>query len=194
MTATHNGIRLWHIGLGLTLTALLDIYAFAVTIPELTALAGQPIFETRVGGYAMGEAVALLAALGAEGRTYYLARHVPADTALAIVEAVTIMLIILRVTRPGARFTVPMPNAWRMALLAVPALTLIFDLGENALVADMLVSGARDATQAAVASTLTQAKWAGYALSIALALVLPLAAWRLGGRRKRAQPQHASPR
>lgn len=186
-------IRWWHIAAALALTVLLDLYELAITIPVLVETAGLPIFDTRVGGYDPGEAVRLLTALGSDGRRYYLAAHLPADTALALVEAAAIVLIILRVTRPGARFAVPVPPAWRMALLAAPVLTLIFDLGENALVAGMLLDAAPSATQVALAATLTQAKWVLASVSIALALVLPLTAWRRGRKRRAAQPQQPSP-
>jgi len=188
-----NSIRWWHIGLALMLVAALDIYELLVTIPALAAAAGQPIFDLRVNGYGPGEAVALLTALGPDGRWYYLTRHTTADTALALVEAAAIALIILRATRPGARFAVHAPRRWRFALLAAPALTLVFDLAENALVARMLTTPTPDNLQVAIASTITQAKWAGYALSIALAVVLPLAALRRGWRRTKAQPQQPAP-
>lgn len=193
MRETRRGIRWWYIALALALTAALDLYELAVTIPELVKIAGAPIFDTRIGGYDAGEAVRLLTALGAEGRRYYLTRHLPADAALALIEAVAIVLVILRVTRPGARFAVPVPAKWRTALLAAPVLTLAFDLSENALVAGMLVDAAPGATEIAFASIFTQAKWVAASVSIALALVLPLTAWRRGRRHRAAQPQQPSP-
>ncbi|MFP4538661.1 MAG: hypothetical protein ACLFPA_10200 [Dichotomicrobium sp.] len=193
MNRARWGIRWWHIAAALALTALLDLYELAVTIPELAEFADGPIFDTRVGGYSSGEAVRLLTALGSEGRWYYLTRHLTADTVLALIEAAAIILIILRVTRPGARFAVPVPPKWRMALLAAPVLTLIFDLGENALVAGMLVDAAPSATQVALASLFTQAKWVFASVSIALAIVLPLTAWRRGRKHRAGQPQQPSP-
>jgi hypothetical protein len=191
--APENRIRWHHIALALALVAALDAYELIVTLPELERLAAAPIFDMRVGGYTHAEAVRLLATLGETGRWLYLSRHVPADTALALVEAVVIMLIILRATRPGARYAVAVPPAWRWAMLTAPVLTLIFDLGENALVAHMLVTAAPEPLTAATASTLTQAKWVGASLSISLAVVLPLTALMRKRARSRAQPQHPSP-
>ncbi len=180
---TGSRIRWWHIAGALALVALLDVYELAFTIPVLTAIADAPIFDMRVGGYTHGEAAAYLEALGAEGRWFYFTRHVSADTALAIVEAVAIILIILRVTRPGARFSVQVPRAGRLTMLAAPLLMLIFDVGENVLVAQMLLTAAPVPTQVAAASMLTQAKWVAISLAIALAIVLPCAAWIHGRRR-----------
>lgn len=147
----------------------------------------------RVGGYTHADAVRLLAKLGENGRWYYLSRHVTADTALALVEAMAIMLIILRATRPGARHAVTVPPAWRRVILTAPLLTLVFDLGENALVAHMLVTAAPESAASATASTLTQAKWVCASLSIALAVVLSFTALTRGCTRSRAQPQQPSP-
>lgn len=181
-------IRWWHIAGAVALVALLDVYELAFTIPTLAGVAHAPIFDMRVSGYAQAEAVAYLTALGAEGRWFYLTRHVSADTALALVEAAAIILIILRVTRPGARFALPVPRVARRAMLAAPLLMLLFDLGENALVAHMLITAAPGPTQVALASTLTQAKWVAISLSLALAVMLPLTAW-LRGRTRAASAQ-----
>jgi len=193
MTDTRNSIRWGHIFVALMLVAALDIYELLVSIPSLAATAGQPIFDMRVNGYGTGEAVALLSALGSDGRWYYLSRHTTADTALALVEAGAIALIILRATRPGARFAVHAPRRWRLAMMAAPVLTLALDLAENALVAHMLITPPPGALQVAIASTITQAKWGGYALSIALAVVLPLAALRNGRRSRPDQSQQPAP-
>jgi len=190
---SQHGIRWHHIALSLALVAALDAYELAVTLPELERYAGAPILDMRVGGYTHSDAVRLLATLGETGRWYYLSRHVTADTALALVEAATIMLIILRATRPGARYAVTVPPVWRGAMLTAPLLTLIFDLGENALVAHMLVTAAPGPTQVALASTLTQVKWVCASLSIALAVVLPATALARGRARSRPQPQQPSP-
>jgi len=183
-------IRWWQIALALTFVALLDGYELIVTLPELSRLGDAPIFDLRVGGYTHAETISLLDALGAQGRWYYFTHHIPADTALALVEAVAIVLIVLRATRPGACFGVAIPPYWRMALLAAPMLMLMFDLGENALVTHMLLAPPPAPLTAAVASTLTQAKCVMASLSIALAIVLPLTAWTRG--RKRLQPQQSS--
>lgn len=186
-------IRWPHIALALALVAALDAYELALTLPELERRAGAPIFDMRMGGYTHAETVRLVAALGEAGRWYYLTRHIPADTALALVETTAIVLIILRATRPGARFGVAAPPAWRAVFIAVPLLTLAFDLGENALVAHMLVTAAPEPFNTAIAATLTQAKWVCASLSVALALVLPMTAWLRGRRRTSVQPQQPSP-
>jgi len=194
MSRSHARIRWWHIAVPLALVVLLDVYELAFTIPALADIANAPIFDMRVAGYTQAEAVAYLTALGAEGRWFYLSRHVPADTALALVEAVAITLIILRVTRPGARFALPVPTPWRGAMLAAPVSMLLFDLAENAFAAHMLLTAAPGPTQVAMASTLTQAKWVAMSLAIALAIVLPASAWLRGRKTAPAHPQQASPR
>ena len=194
MKASRSAIRWWHIAGLLLLVAILDAYELSVSIPALMEIAGASIFDMRVGGYGHGEAVAYLAALGSEGRWFYLSRHVPADTALALIEAIAIIMIIMRVTRPGARFSVPVPGAGRRAMLAAPVMMLVFDVGENALVAKMLVTGGPDPALVALASMLTQAKWVAISLAMALAIVLPVTAWLRARKRSAAHPQHASPR
>lgn len=198
MTPVTATIRWWHIAAALGLTAALDLYELFVTIPALEGFSGQRIFDTRVAGYGLTEAQALLTALGADGRWYYLSRHVPADTLLAIIEAIAISLIILRVTRPQGRFAIDVPASGRTIMLAAPAATLLLDLGENALVTHMLIGEAPAAAVASTASLATQGKWAFASLSIALALILPPAAWLQGRRRDRsrnpAQAQQSSPR
>jgi len=194
MSRSHARIRWWHIAVPLALVVLLDVYELAFTIPALADIANAPIFDMRVAGYTQAEAVAYLTALGAEGRWFYLSRHVPADIALALVEAVAITLIILRVTRPGARFALPVPTPWRGAMLAAPVSMLLFDLAENAFAAHMLLTAAPGPTQVAMASTLTQAKWVAMSLAIALAIVLPASAWLRGRKTAPAHPQQASPR
>ena len=186
-------IRWWHIAVALALVALLDIYELTITIPAIADIAGAPIFDMRLSGYSPREASAYLAALEVRGRWFYLTRHMPADTALALVEALAIILIILRITRPGARFALPVPAAGRVAMLAAPVMMLMFDLGENAIVAHMLITAAPSPTLAAVASMLTQAKWMAISLAIALALVLPASAWLRGRKRPTPHPQQSSP-
>jgi hypothetical protein len=186
--STRARIRWWHIASAIAAVALLDAYEIAHTIPTLADIASAPIFDMRVGGYGHEEALEYLSALGAQGRWFYLSRHVSADTALALVETVAIILIIMRVTRPGARFALSVPPVARYTMLAAPVLMLIFDLGENALVAHMLVTAAPEPSQVALASTLTQAKWVAISLSLSLTVMLPLTAW-LRGRRRTASVQ-----
>jgi len=191
-------IRWWHIAAALGLTAALDLYELFVTIPGLAGISPQPIFDMRVGGYGVTEAQALLTALGADGRWYYLSRHVPADTLLAIIEAIAISLIILRVTRPQGRFAIAVPGSGRAVMLAAPAATLFLDVCENALVTHMLIGEAPNAAVVSTASLATQGKWVFASLSIALALIVPPAAWLRGRWRDRsrnpAQSQQPSPR
>jgi len=198
MTAVTARIRWWHIAAALGLTAVLDLYELFVTIPGLAGFSPQAIFDMRVGGYVLTEAQALLTALGADGRWYYLSRHVPADTLLAIIEAIAISLIILRVTRPGGRFAIVVPASGRALMLAAPATTLLLDLCENALVTHMLIGEAPNAAVVSTASLATQGKWGFASVSIALALILPPAAWlqrrRRGRSRNPAQSQQSSPR
>jgi len=179
-------IRWWHIAVALALVALLDIYEMVITIPALSDMAETVIFDLRVSGYTQSQAAALLAALGPDGRWFYLTRHVPADTALALIEAIAIVLILVRVTRPGARFSLRVADPWRVALLMAPVLMLVFDLGENALVAHMLAGGAPDRTLVAITSLMTQAKWVMISLAIALAVILPCAYWIRSLRRRSA--------
>lgn len=160
-------LRIWHICIAATAVAALDLYITLVSGPLLSEMAGgKAIFDFRFG-YSPEAANRLLAALGNDGRRAYAIWHSGPDSVLALVECVALMMICLRLTRPGAHFTIHMSSPARKALLAAPFAQAAFDLTENALVLSMLVQGApAKALLVNIASGATTMKWIFAALAI----------------------------
>ena len=73
-------------------TAATAVYLAMVlgTLPALEAQAGMMPFDLRPTGYSTDTALALLRALGAEGRFYYLTRQLPLDTLYPALMALTL--------------------------------------------------------------------------------------------------------
>ncbi len=68
------------------------IYLIMVTVTlfHLETVSGLVPFDMRPLGYSHAEATALLSALGAEGRAYYLTRQIPLDTVYPALLALTL--------------------------------------------------------------------------------------------------------
>jgi hypothetical protein len=92
--------RIWarHLGLaavGFGVAAATVYYLMiAVTLSHLEAISGHVPFDMRPVGYSPQEATALLEGLGAEGRSYYLTRQIPLDTAYPALLALTLLATI----------------------------------------------------------------------------------------------------
>lgn len=166
-----------HVYFALAWVAALDLYLLLVTAPHLQSLSGgKTMFDLRIGGYSHQQALAYLAALGAEGRAYYLARHIPVDVLLAVVEAAAIGLIVLLCTRPDGAYTLRLKTPARLLLLALPAVQCFCDLAENALIAAMLMQATgAGAGLVRAASSFTAAKWVAGGGAIVIAFVLSCA-------------------
>ncbi|MBW6506613.1 MAG: hypothetical protein K0B00_07685 [Rhodobacteraceae bacterium] len=144
-----------------------------LTLPQLKQLSGGPLpFDLRPGGYDLAEAQALLAALGAEGRRYYLGVQQMLDSAYPALYAVVMVLA----------FRALAPLWWGRALGLLALAGAGFDYLENARVAAMLRLAPEEVTAAmvAAASQATVAK----SITVAAALVaLSVLLARAGGRR-----------
>lgn len=74
------------------------------TLPRLEAVSGLIPFDMRPLGYSVDEAMQLLDALGAPGRSYYLTHQLPLDMAYPALLAVTLVSMLcwlgMRVQRP----------------------------------------------------------------------------------------------
>lgn len=125
----------WVVGALLAATGLVYLAMVAVTLPHLVDLAGglSP-FDLSPTGYDTGYARRFLAAIGAEGRTYYLTRQIPLDVffpALYAASAALTWLWLLAKLRDAS-------PRWRGAAI-IPVLAAAADYTENGLVAVMLV-------------------------------------------------------
>lgn len=166
----------WHLWAGLIAIVALDLSMLLITVPRLAEFSGGGVMlDLRFDGYSVKEASAYLAALGEEGRRYYAQAHVTVDTLFAIIEAATLMALIVWFTRPDARYAVPLPSVARWAALLPPVGAAFFDVRENILVREMLQAPfPPDPELVAAASFSTQAKWVLAALSILLVLALAI--------------------
>jgi hypothetical protein len=153
-------------GFWIVIAATLGVYLamFVWTMPKLEAYArGLFPFDKRPFGYTAAEGKALLQALGAEGRDDYANAQHRLDLAYPGLMALALTLL-FRSLSPG----------WPGVLLSVVALVAaIFDWGENAVVAQMLLAVTPTDAQLELASRLTVIKSSLVTFAM-LALVLLL--------------------
>lgn len=162
-----------------TAAAVLFAVMQVVTLPRLTAMAGglSP-FDLRLFGYDRAEAIALLRALGGEGRAEYLRVQLRLDDAFAPLYAVTLSLLLAEILgRAGLRRFF----AFLVAFAAVLPMAG-FDIAENAAIAEMLrrPPDAVDTALVTIASFRTTAKWAaGGGLAVVALLAILFANRRI---------------
>lgn len=136
-----------------------------VLAPQLAAQsAGGTVFDLRPLGYSLAEAQAYLAVLTPQGAQMYLGAFRLADTLVPLLLTPTLCL----------------PLRGRGQLWFLPALVYgLLDLWENLAIARLIHLGPDvDAQAVALASSLTQAKFAALAVALLLALHGLWTAWR----------------
>ena len=155
-------VRLYGLLLGLAAANYLAMLLWSV--PHLSAMAGglRP-FDLRLAGYTAAEARALLDALGAEGRAFYLNVQLRLDLPFPALFALCCAVGLWRL---GAGLARPL----RLVLVSVPLLGAGFDYAENARVAAMLRDGRPPDALVAAASRATVAKFVLDGASLALLL------------------------
>lgn len=89
-------------------------------------------------GYDYEEAHAFLAAIGAQGRAYYLNPELLLDTFFPPLYAVSRALTLWWLIMPGRLRDGAIPSGWRRTLIALPIVEAILDWGENACIATMV--------------------------------------------------------
>lgn len=160
-----------------TATIVLFTVMQLVTLPRIGAMSGGLTpFDMRLTGYDRGQALALLKALGTEGRAEYLRVQLRLDDAFAPLYGITLSLALAEILgRAGlGRFF-----AFTLAFLVVMP-TAGFDIAENTAIAEMLrrPPDTIDAATVASASFRTTAKWASAGVGITVALIAILLANR----------------
>ena len=162
---------------------------FFGTLAHLQALAGGAApFDLRPMGYSDAEARAFLAAIGAQGRAYYLKPELVLDSFYPLLYAASRALALWWLTMPGRVRAAPIVPAWRYALVALPIFVAILDGAvENVGIARMLWTWP-DVSPGLVhaASLATRAKLAAGALTEACMVTLAAAAVLRWGRRRYA--------
>ncbi|TMM55330.1 hypothetical protein [Sulfitobacter sabulilitoris] len=162
-------------------TGIMAVLCFAylawLSRTVLTPAPGLAPFDAHLTGYTMAQARDYLAAISPHATLIYLGTFRLWDTVFPVLAAFTLGGVTWVQAR-GLRQWV------RLIALLAPAGYLLMDLAENALVAELLLSGA-DATGTAIlrASQFTVVKWALFGLAGGVAL----GAWLLA-------PTGAAPR
>ena len=138
------------------------------SLPKIAAEAGGAMpFDMRPAGYTLEDAQAFLTALSPEGNAFYRETQHRLDSLYPPLLEATLGL--------GLWIMAPCTSPWlraSLALFAVPG--MVFDLTENLLVADMLMSqaGSPDAELAMLASAATVLKSVFTTLAMSLLLIL----------------------
>ncbi|MCE1237106.1 MAG: hypothetical protein LWW93_12220 [Hyphomicrobiales bacterium] len=152
-----------------TATIVLFAAMHLVTLPRLRDMAGGlQVFDLRFLGYDRTDAVALLRALGSEGRAEYLRVQLRLDDAFAPLYGLALSLALAEILGRAGLGRV----ASFLLAFAVVLPTAGFDIAENAAIAELLRRPPDTLDQAvvAVASFRTTTKWAFAGLGAAVAL------------------------
>ena len=152
-------------------------YMLGWSLPTLTAFSGgKPVFDMMPTGYSHAQALALVTALGEDGRGYYLSIQHVLDTLYPPMLAIAFALSFRLMFQPKTA----------VVFVLVAAMAAGFDLLENARVSDLLLAETEAITpdMVSLASGLTIAKSAATTLAfLALLAGLGRAGWRRFSRR-----------
>lgn len=139
----HNGSRIL-----LFWCAAMFVYCMMVfgSLADIERITGVRAFDMRPTGYSHAEALALLSALGEEGRRLYLAVQIPMDTVYPALFAISTASALFWLSQSfGAT------ARWYQAVAAVAYFAAIADYAENGLIVWML-NASPDVPEALVAS------------------------------------------
>ncbi len=162
------------VNLGLYALMMFGTYAHLAGMAE-----GAEPFDLRPMGYGLGDARALLALLGEEGRAYYARVQLMLDTVYPATYAVSRGLLVWWLTAAGRIAPHALAIHWRLLMLVAPVAAAGFDYLENARIAAMLAAGTSvDAALVGAASLATQAKSAFTVVTEVLVLTLAFRFWR----------------
>ena len=152
--------------------AAIYLVMVAWSLPYLKMLGGDPAFDLRPGGYAFAEARDFIAALGSEGRGFYLNVQHRLDLVYPALLGAVLVIALVKLA--------PRRIGWLLAAVAVAG--SVFDYLENHAVSVMLRAGTDGLTAEMVASasrwTVLKSAFSALAMTALLALlVLKGIAW-----------------
>ncbi len=157
--------------LALRVLVVLTVAVFAALLVlsyGFLSAGGQTVFDDRIAGYGVGAARAYLAALSDAQTSLYLGLFRVLDTFLPVLVALTLGGFTWSQTVGTAR-------ALRLLIALGPAVYMMLDLRENALVAHLLEVGPQVPAEAILhASAHTVSKF----IALMLAVLLAVWAWR----------------
>ncbi len=165
-------LKAWHVLGALAVALALGSFLGFVASPRLQDYSsGLDIFDMRMAGYGHDDAVAMLAALGPDGRAYYRGTQL-ADIFFPPAWFLAISLMFLFLSRPGERFAAPLPESVRISVVTVAFMAMLLDWSENIVVFIMLMGDGRPSTSlVGLGSLLTSAKGLAYIAAFAALVV-----------------------
>ncbi len=129
----------WLVAALLVASGVLWAVMFFGTLAHLAQLAGGAApFDVRPRGYSYEAARTFLAAIGEQGRAYYLSPELVLDSFYPPLYAVSRGFALWWLTMPGRSRDAATPFRWRCTLIAVPIVMASLDCMENACIATML--------------------------------------------------------
>ena len=156
--------------------AAIYIFMITVTLPHLSEMAGGLTMFDVSAGYDFGTARAILKALGEDGRRYYAETQHVFDSVYPPLLALTVIYWMWRFAPRWRAIGLPLSRPVLFSMMAIAALSAVFDLTENVLVGQMLDAGPDGITANLVglASGFTLAKTIAVSVSLTMLLVLGL--------------------
>lgn len=183
-------LKPWHVLAFIVIALGLGAILGLVTGPHLRDITGLDNFDMRFNGYHYEDAVELLIALGADGRSYYSGSQLITDFVFAPFLFLAVTTLFLWLTRPGRRFAVPLHENVRLVVVALAFVAFAADWVEN-IGLWIVLGGGEDPASAAVAlaSTATGIKWlalAGSLAALAATVIVAIIRGASGGETARA--------
>jgi hypothetical protein len=141
------------------------------------------LLDMRYLGYHAEDVDALKTVLTDEDESYYTGNHLVADLFFAPAFFLAFSTLFIFLTKPGRRFSVPLPEGVRLVVLSLGLTAFVADVGEN--ICLWLIMGSEDPANGILflGTTLTGVKWLAYsAAAAAILATIVLAVLRgLGG-------------
>lgn len=169
-----KSLKAWHIVVFIVLAVAIGAWTGLSTAPDLGDRASEEIgtevsiLDMRFSGYEYDEAAEFFTALGEDGRSDYATTFLIPDTLFAIVLFFAVGGLMIFLTRPGERFSVPLNEMVRLVIVALAFSAMAMDVLENIALWIALSGGEEPATGVVAAANLfTGVKWLALAGSFA---------------------------
>ena len=163
-----RGLKPWHVAAFIVVALGLGAIVGLATGTHIRDLTGLEPLGFRFNGYDFEEVVALLTALGSEGRSYYSGSHLIADTFFVPFMFLAVSSLFLWLTRPGQRFAVPLHEHIRLIVVALAFVAFGTDILENIALWVIVGSGVEPAAGVvAGADVFSGVKWLAMAGALA---------------------------
>lgn len=148
------------------------------------------LLDMRYLGYEHEDVDALKGVLSDEDQSYYTGNHMVADLFFAPAFFLAFSTLFIFLTKPGRRFSVPLPEGVRLVVLSIGLIAFVADVLEN--ISLWIIMGSEHPANGILfaGTTLTGVKWLAYsAAAAAILATIVLAILRgLGGGGSTAAP------